>query len=276
MERRHGMPASDESKIDRSSPVPLYFQLARLLTEDIVKGRQVPGDRLASEPAISERFGVSRATVRLALQRLDSEGLIERIKGRGTFIADPRERSWLLQSSEGFFHEEVDRLGFDVTDNVLRAEVAPLPHWASDALALPERSHGVVLERLRYVDGRVALHVTDYLPTHLADSALSLKDEGGSLYDRLEEREGLTVYGGRRTLVAAHAEPDLAKQLEIGPRTPLIFVESVALSSDLQPFHCFQAWLRTDRIRVEVQVIRSPAANSGVAGREAFGLPLPG
>ena len=167
----------------------------------------------------------------------------------------------------------MDRLGLDVTDKVLRAEVAPLPHWAADALALPERSHGVILERLRYVDGRVALHVIDYLPTHLADTVLSLKDEGGSLYDRLEEREGLTVYGGRRTLVAAHAEPELAKLLEIGPRTPLIFIESVALSSDLQPFHCFQSWLRTDRIRIEVQVIRSPTANASVAGRDAFGLP---
>src|SRR3954464_9716306 len=189
MQRRHGMPGSDESLIDRSSPVPLYFQLARLLTEDIVKGRQAPGDRLASEPAISERFGVSRATVRLALQRLDSEGLIERIKGRGTFIADPRERSWLLQSSEGFFHEEVDRLGFAVSDTVLRAEVAPLPPWAAEALGLPEGSHGAILERLRYVDGRVALHVSDFLPVHLAAAALSLRERGGSLYDRLEERE---------------------------------------------------------------------------------------
>src|SRR4029077_20347359 len=84
----HFVPANDDARIDRSSPIPLYFQLARVLTEEIVKGERQPGERLASEPAIGDRFQVSRPTVRLALQRLEAEGLIERIKGRGTFIAD--------------------------------------------------------------------------------------------------------------------------------------------------------------------------------------------
>jgi GntR family transcriptional regulator len=101
------MTLSGTEKIDRSSPLPLYFQLARLLTEDIVRGRFSPGDRLTSEPDIGDEFGVSRATVRQALQRLESDGLIQRIKGRGTFVSGSREHSWLLQSSGGFFHEEV-------------------------------------------------------------------------------------------------------------------------------------------------------------------------
>jgi GntR family transcriptional regulator len=251
------IPAGDESTIDRGSPVPLYFQLARLLSEEIVKGHRAPGERLASEPEIGSRFRVSRPTVRLALQRLESEGLIERIKGRGTFIADSRERSWLLQSSEGFFHEEVERLGFAVSDTVLRAEVAQLPTWAAEALGLPEQSHGAILERLRYVDGRVALHVSDFLPVHLAAAVLSLRERGGSLYERLEEREGVTVYGGRRTLEATFAESEIAGMLDIRARTPIIFIESVAWGNDLQPFHCFQTWLRTDRIRIEVQVAQS-------------------
>jgi len=250
---------SDSDKIDRRSPVPLYFQLSRLLSEEIVKAGWTPGERLASEPEISTQFGVSRATVRQALQRLEDEGLVERLKGRGTFIADPRERSWLLQSSEGFFHEEVERMGFDVKSKVIRAEVVALPHWAAEALGLPEGTRGALLQRLRYVNGLVALHVTDYLPEHLAETALTLEREDVSLYDRLRERDGLTVYGGRRTLEATRAEADVAGLLEAKPSTPLIFIESVSWDSDLQPFHCFQTWLRTDRIRIEVQVVRSQA-----------------
>jgi GntR family transcriptional regulator len=261
------IPAGDESTIDRASPVPLYFQLARLLSEEIVKGRRAPGERLASEPEIGARFRVSRPTVRLALQRLESEGLIERIKGRGTFVADARERSWLLQAPEGFFHEEVERLGLAVSDTVLRAEVAQLPPWAAEALGLPEGSQGAILERLRYVDGRVALHVSDFLPVHLATAALSLRERGGSLYDRIEERAGLTVHGGRRTVESTLAEPELAGMLDVRPRTPLLFIQSVAWARDMQPFHCFQSWLRTDRIRIDVQVARS----SGPAGRQAAG-----
>jgi GntR family transcriptional regulator len=250
------MTLSGTAKIDRSSPLPLYFQLARLLTEDIVRGRFSPGDRLTSEPDIGDQFGVSRATVRQALQRLESDGLIQRIKGRGTFVSGSREHSWLLQSSGGFFHEEVERLGFDVTSEILRAEVAPLTHWASDALGLVEGTRGVILERLRFIDGKGALYVADYLPVRFADAALSLADEDGSLYDRLEARAGVTVHGGRRTLEAVHAEARVTQILGIKPRAPLLFIESVAWDAERQPFHAFQSWLRTDRIRVEVEVTR--------------------
>jgi GntR family transcriptional regulator len=255
---------SDISRIDRSSPVPLYFQLSRLLTEDIVRHRWARGERMMSEPELSSHFGVSRATVRQALQRLESEGLTRRIKGRGTFVAESRERSWLLQSSGGFFHEEVDRLGLNVTSKVLRAEVGPLAHWPAETLGRPVGSDGVILDRLRYVDGRVALFVADYLPPHLADSALSLGQQDGSLYDRLEEREGVTVYGGRRTLEALKAEQPIADLLEVKLRTPLIFIESISWDAELRPFHAFQLWLRTDRIRVEVQVTRTQSADAHI------------
>ena len=260
------MDSQDISRIDRTSPVPLYFQLSRLLAEDIVRQRWARGERMMSEPELSGEFGVSRATVRQALQRLESEGLTQRIKGRGTFVADSRERSWLLQSSGGFFHEEVDRLGLNVTSKVLRAEVGPLAHWPAAALGRREGSEGVILERVRYVDGRVALYVTDYLPPGLAACALSLEREDGSLYDRLEEREGVTVYGGRRTLEALSVEQPVADLLEVKPRTPLVFIESVSWDAELRPFHAFQLWLRTDRIRVEVQVTRTQNADARSVG----------
>jgi GntR family transcriptional regulator len=259
------MPFPETAKIDRSSPLPLYFQLARLLTEDIVRGRLSPGERLTSEPDIGNQFGVSRATVRQALQRLESEGLIQRIKGRGTFVAGSREHSWLLQSSGGFFHEEVDRMGFAVTSTVLRAEVAPLTHWATDALGLPDSAKGVNLERLRFIDGKAALYVADYLPTQFADAALSLSDGDGSLYDRLEQMTGVTVHGGRRTLEAVHAEARVTEMLGVRARTPLMFIESVSWDAELQPFHAFQSWLRTDRIRVEVQVTRTQSIDANVS-----------
>lgn len=221
-----------------------------------------------SEPELSLQFGVSRATVRQALQRLESEGLTERIKGRGTFVAESRERSWLLQSSSSFFQEEVDRLGLNVTSTVVRATVGPLAHWPAEALARPEGSQGVILERLRHVDGRVALHVVDYLIPELASLTPEIEHHAGSLYDLIEEREGLTVHGGRRTLEALAAEQPIADMLEVRPRTPLLFIESTSWDAELRPFHAFQLWLRSDRIPVEVQVTRTQRgeARGGVPG----------
>jgi GntR family transcriptional regulator len=245
-------------EIDRRSPMPLYFQLARLLTDDIAVGRWQAGDRLPSEAEICDTYGVSRATVRQALLRLENEGMIQRLKGRGTFIADSRHRSWLLQSSEGFFHDEVGRVGVNVTSQVLRAEIDALPRWATQALSLDDDTEGVVLERLRFIDGNAALHVTDYVLAQYAPAALSLAEREGSLYDRLRE-EGVAVHGGRRIIEASSAAPNIAKLLGVGPRAPLLLIESVSWDERSRPFHCYHSWLRTDRIPIEIEVTRSQA-----------------
>src|SRR5918994_1091492 len=70
--------------------------------------------------------------------------------------------------------------------------------WASDALGLPPGSEGVTVERLRSVDDRPVMYVVNHLPRERADTVLFADLEGGSLYRVLEEREGLTVLGGRR------------------------------------------------------------------------------
>jgi DNA-binding LacI/PurR family transcriptional regulator len=75
--------------LDPGSPSPLYAQLAEQLRRHIQRGELQPGDRLWSESELCDRFGVSRGTVREALDVLASEGLLQRIAGKGTFIAEP-------------------------------------------------------------------------------------------------------------------------------------------------------------------------------------------
>jgi GntR family transcriptional regulator len=76
--------------LERSSSVPLYFQLAEILKERIEGGRWNAGDRFPSERDISEEFGVSRTVIRPALDLLESDGQLVRIKGRGTFVSPPK------------------------------------------------------------------------------------------------------------------------------------------------------------------------------------------
>src|SRR4051794_26524042 len=120
-----------DNAIDRSSPVPFYFQLAGFLEHQIKSHAWAPRDRRPSEPELCDHFRVSRATVRQGLGRLQHEGLIARRKGHGTYVLDAHRHSWLLQSAEGFFQDEVDRLGSAVTSQVLRLEARELPAWAS-------------------------------------------------------------------------------------------------------------------------------------------------
>ena len=76
--------------LDRSSFVPLYYQLQELLKEQIESGAWKPGERLPSEPELARRYGVSRVVVRQALAILEDDRQVIRVQGRGTFVADPK------------------------------------------------------------------------------------------------------------------------------------------------------------------------------------------
>ena len=248
--------------INRNSPIPFYFQLAELLEDEIASGRWDSGRRIPSEPDLCDHYGVSRTTVRQALSRLEQEGLVARAKGRGTFVLGQRPRSWLIQTPEGFFHEEFVRTGHRVTSKVLRRERTTLPNWASDVLDLPRESRGILLERLRAVDGLVALYVINYLPDRLGDLILSMKDPHESLYRRLVAEGAVTISGGRRSVEAVSAGERLASMLEVDPQTALAYIESVSWDDDLRPFDCYRAWLRTDRMQLDIMV--TSASRGGV------------
>ena len=247
--------------IDRRSPVPFYFQLKQLIRDDIAGGRWHPGDRIPSEHALCDHFAVSRTTVRQALAELENEGLLVKLKGRGTFVAEPRSSSWFLQSSHGF-HDEATRAGRAVTSRVLRCEVEPLPQWAALALDLPSGSSGVTLERLRAVDGEFVMYVESHLLGELGDVVFGADLEAGSLYGALKEQRGIEVAGGRRVVEATTARDELARLLEIEPGAAVLQVQAVSWDASLRPFECYRAWHRSDRTTIEVQVLGQRAAET--------------
>ena len=140
-----------------------------------------------------------------------------------------------------------------MTSRILRLERATLPNWASDALLLPLGSEGMLIERLREVDGLVALYVVNWLPVSLADAIAELSPSE-SLYQRLASKGGVQVLGGRRTIEAVIAGDRLAQLLEVKPSDALAYIESVSWSTAERPIDCYRAWLRTDRMRIDLSV----------------------
>jgi GntR family transcriptional regulator len=241
--------------LDRISPVPLYFQVEQALASRIRGGAIAIGSRLPTEPELSDHFGVSRSVVRQALRRLEEKGLVARRRGVGSFVVQRDPPTWQLQGSQGFFEDEVTRLGREVVSRVLRAEVVPLPRWAAALLELDEEAPGVVLERLRYVDGLLTVYDLNYLPERFAKAVLSLRDAPhGSLYETLRRAHGLTVVSGRRAIDAIVAGLKFAPLLEVAEHAPLLFVEAVDVDATHRPFDCYRTWLRPDRLTIRVDV----------------------
>lgn len=246
------------STIDRASPIPYYFQLATLLEHEIVSGEWEIGGQIPSEPQLAAHYEVSRSVVRQALARLEQSGLIARRKGEGTFVNREQPRSWLLQSSHGLFQDEALRAGQRVTSRLVGVSDGELPGWACDALQLEPGSHGVTLERVRSVDDLVAVYAVNHLPQRYADTVLGVSDSA-SLYERLFEDHGVRPAGGSRTLEAVTAGERLAPLLEVTASASLLFVKSVSWDRERVPFDCYRAWVRTDRMKIDIQVAAAPA-----------------
>jgi GntR family transcriptional regulator len=263
--------------IDRASSVPFHYQLRKLLEQQIETGRWPQGDRLPSEPFLSEYYKVSRATVRQALHALEQQGLIHKEKGRGAFVNRTSSGSWLLQWAGGLFDDELTRRGITVESTVLRADIEALPDWASEALQLSADAQGVGLERLRRVDGHVALYVVNHLPHEYAAILPEIRRTStASLYWTLREQCGVEVAGSSRTLEAVSAPPPLARRLGVPSRYPLVYIQSVTRDATGKPIDCYRAWLRTDRLRIAVETDTWASLGGRVVSHSFVGVPNDG
>ena len=150
----------------RQNATTLYQQIADRLRRDIAHGRFEPTGRLPSEAEIGTRFDVSRVTVRLALKKLEEEGLIDRQKGKGTFTSGKRVRHEL--STLRSFHETLRRQGLNATMQVNDVKTVKTPD-ALRQLFGSRRLLCVLLQRLHLVDRAPIAFGSSYLPVRHAD-----------------------------------------------------------------------------------------------------------
>lgn len=145
----------DARQLDRRSFVPLYYQLQEILKEQIESGLWQPGDPLPSEPELAQRFGVSRVVVRQALAILEDDRQIIRIRGRGTFVAQPK----LDYRAGGLSRLLATPRGPDVVIQVLDKRTTPV-----------ERS---IRSKLEAADDEDVLRITTLLSLRAVPLAIS-------------------------------------------------------------------------------------------------------
>src|SRR5262245_51858084 len=123
--------------VDKGSPVPFYYQLRQLLESAIAVGALPPGEQIPTEASLCERYDVSRTVVRQALSDLERTGLVTRLKGKGTFVAEPKISEFVAQSLTSL-HEDLSARGERLQTTVLRLEVEPVSPHVAAMLELPE------------------------------------------------------------------------------------------------------------------------------------------
>lgn len=243
--------------IDRQASTPFYQQLFDVLEARIQKGQIEQGARLPSENEICGEFGLSRATVRQALQRLESRGLVRRVTGRGVYATEPAsERGWVIQGPQGFLENAIGHQNRSVRTEVLDHGPIMLPTNVCRALDISEPAAGYRLVRRRLLDGTPALYSVNYSPPALVSvvaSADAVLDGSGSLSEVLASA-GYVLGGAHREIRATPATPEIAEALEIEPTTSILHVRSTSWTSAGERYDVYDTFVRSDVVPLEVNV----------------------
>jgi len=215
---------------------PRSVQVRDELSHRIDRGLLPAGSRLPSEPALATELGVSRAKLREALRALENEGLVRRMWGAGTFVADGRRVANSLDAN------------FGVTDAIraagMEAGIEQARHWMEPAttseaarLELQPGSDVLVVERVRTADGKPVVLSRDMLPGRLVAKQPHLADEmlKRSIYDVLERDLGIAIHHGVASFRPVRADVTVARRLNIPRGELLLAIWQVDFSDDGVP-----------------------------------------
>lgn len=238
--------------IDRRSAAPMYDQLRQLIIDGIERDGLQPGDPLPGEHRLCERYGISRTVVRQALAQLEHEGMVERVKGKGTFVSRPRTSEALVHTLIGLY-DDVERRGGHVHSDILRHEREDADPEVAAALEVPVGSPVVALERLRYVDGEPWSYSTTWMPDAVGAVTLGVDLSEASLY-RLLAEHGIQATDGVRSAEATVATHDQAQHLGVSAGSALLRLRSISRDASGTPIEYFVALHRGDRSRFEFQL----------------------
>ncbi|MCL8023768.1 GntR family transcriptional regulator [Nocardioides sp. BSK12Z-4] len=206
--------------LDRNSPVPLHFQVSQHLEQVITSGQIPPGTLFTSEIELGERLGVSRPTMRRAMQQLVDKGLVVRRRGIGTRVVRPKVKRPMELTS---LFDDLKSGGQSPTTQVLALEEIDSDEALAAKLEVKPGEPVVRVVRLRSAAGRPIAKMTNYLPTGLVDfDAETLEEQG--LYALLRAR-GVQMHMATQVVGARQATASESRLLDEPRGSALLTME---------------------------------------------------
>lgn len=235
---------------------PLYVQLRDELRARILDGRLAPLARLPSEAELTARHGVSRITVRQALNDLHKEGLIVKVHGKGTFVSQPKVAQDVTQLkglAEAMFGE-----GREVQNRTLSLKDVAAEPRVAEPLALAPKSAVTEIRSLRYLDRKPISLDVSYVPAEIGHRLKRSDLAGRDIIDIYERDLGLAIGYADVQIDAARADKAQAKLLRIAPGAPVLHIERVIYAADGRPLHYDSVSYRGDAFRYRLRIERAP------------------
>ena len=217
------------------------------------------GGALPSERQLSVDLGVSRLTVRAALDELVREGFLIRRRGSGTFVREPKIAQELTMTS---FSEEMRRRGMAPGSRTLSLETTTAGAYLGRCLHVSPSERVVVAKRLRLADGESMAIETLHVPESLVPG-LEPKDlDQGSFYELLAERYGITIVGGMQTIEPTVTNEEESEALDVPLHSPAFLFERTTRSENDEIVEFVRSIYRGDRYRLVSELNRRERTGS--------------
>lgn len=233
--------------LDRNGPVPIYAQLDEILRRHIDSGEWAAGMMVPSENAIARDFGISRMTARGVLNSLADEGLLVRVPGKGTFVAEPK-----IETASTAFHgirAQLESQGFTTSTRLVRAEQVPASARVARKLGIATGTPLTLIERVRSVgDEPISVH-RSWVPAALAPNLIEADVVGEQLCTILDRDNQLRAAKVNQHLESIELDEADATLLGLTPGLPALLLEDVT-SNAAGPYEFSRITFRGDRIRL--------------------------
>ncbi|MCX6080579.1 MAG: GntR family transcriptional regulator [Chloroflexi bacterium] len=241
--------------LERFGPKLIYQQIVDWMRNQISTGSWPEHYRLPSEFDLANDFGVSRGTIRKAINQLTTEGLLVTIHGRGTFVESTVIEQPLAEQLIAFSEALIDKK-ISYHTQVLRQEVEIPPQRIASLLSIPEGAQVMALERVRSVRQIPINYLLNYVILTRCSGIEKVDFSKQRLLQTFEERYKLTLGWGQRTFQAQSAEEDIANKLNISRGDPVMYMEQLIYLRDGSPIEFSRIWLPGNSFRLSAIVKR--------------------
>lgn len=238
--------------LDKSRPIPLYYQVKESLLEKIKSNQFKVGDLIPSESELQEEYNVSRITIRRAIQELVQEGHLYTRQGRGTFVSRPKVSQELNLITS--WAETMAAMGMRPETKRIEYFVEPAPVNIARLLNIPIGDKVYRIERLRYADGEPTCIMTNYLSPAVVPGLLDKGLKSESLYETLEKHYSIVLSRAEETVEAKAAKASEAELLNIKRGAPLLCATRVTYDITDRPVEVVISITRADRYSYKIRM----------------------
>jgi len=239
--------------------IPRHEQISSWLGGQIAKGVFGKDEKLPSEQELSTQFGVSRVTVRRALQTLENDKMIYRCQGLGSFVKSDKTTPKMIRLTD--FMEDMRQSGKQARSQVMLVEQQPATDIVAAQLQVKPGQQVLRLDRLRLGDDEPLAFDVTWFPIFYGQLIIDHELTDNTIYRILEEEYEIPIVRGSYEIQACLADADIAAHLDIPKGSPLLMFDRVSLTLKDKPVYFQRRYYRADKISWQVSLERKPAGS---------------